>query len=63
MRLLYTGDASRYYPTLGLTPAPGTVYELLEDPGDGRWAPEEMFEKKPTKKASAVPHKKEGSDA
>ncbi|MCH0555815.1 hypothetical protein [Streptomyces sp. MUM 16J] len=59
MRLLYTGDASRYYPTLGLTPAPGTVYELPEDPGDGRWAPEE----KPVKKASAAPQKKEVSDA
>lgn len=59
MRLLYTGDASRYYPTLGLTPAPGTVYELLEDPGDGCWVPEE----KPAKKATAASVKKEGSDA
>ncbi|MEV8031387.1 hypothetical protein [Streptomyces sp. NPDC086182] len=59
MRLLYTGDASTYYPTLGLTPAPGTVYELPNDPGDGCWLPEE----KPAKKASAATQTKEGSDA
>ncbi|MFF5029247.1 hypothetical protein ACFY2J_34190 [Streptomyces collinus] len=59
MRLLYTGDASRYYPTLGLTPAPGTVYDLPENPGDGLWLPEE----KPARKATAAPAKKEGSDA
>lgn len=59
MRLLYTGDGTLYYPTLGLTPAPGTVYDIPADPGDGNWEPET----KPAKKASTAPEKKEGSDA
>lgn len=59
MRLLYTGDGLTYYPTLGLTPAPGHVYDIPEDPGDGNWEPET----KPAKKALAAPEKKEGSDA
>lgn len=60
MRLLYTGDGTLYYPTLGLTPAPGTVYEIPEDPGDGNWEPDV---KSTPKKALAAPEKKEGSDA
>lgn len=60
MRLLYTGDGTRYYPTLGLTPAPGTVYDLAADPGDGRWQPEP----EPVKKTASKAEKKEvGSDA
>lgn len=35
----YTGDEGRYYPTLGLTPDPGGLYELAANPGDGRWTP------------------------
>jgi hypothetical protein len=38
LHLKYTGDAGRYYPTLGITPIPGDVYELESDPADGRWA-------------------------
>jgi hypothetical protein len=43
----YTGDDTRYYPTLGLTASPGITAELPENPGDGRWIPT------PTTKAKA----------
>ncbi|MGA5819730.1 hypothetical protein ACPC54_17955 [Kitasatospora sp. NPDC094028] len=38
-RFIYQGEGDRYYPSLALTPAPGTSYDLDADPGDGRWAP------------------------
>lgn len=41
MRFIYQGEGDRYYPSLALTPAPGTTYELHADPGDGRWIPAE----------------------
>lgn len=36
---IYQGEEGRYYPSLALTPAPGTTYDLDADPGDGRWSP------------------------
>ena len=38
MHLKYTGPSDRYYPSLGITPIPGDVYELPEDPNNGHWA-------------------------
>lgn len=38
MHLKYIGDEGRYYPSLGISPIPGDVYELPHDPEDGRWA-------------------------
>lgn len=35
----YTGDPDRYYPTLALTPEPGSIYDLARNPGDERWTP------------------------
>lgn len=56
MKLTYTGDPGRYYPSLGLEPEPDKAYDLDTDPGDGRWAAP-----KPAAKPTA--NKKEGSDA
>jgi hypothetical protein len=33
----YTGDAGRYYPTIGVHALSGLVVELAEMPADGRW--------------------------
>lgn len=33
----YSGDDTRYYPTLGLEATPGLVADLESDPEDGRW--------------------------
>ncbi|MET8624537.1 hypothetical protein ABZW30_12400 [Kitasatospora sp. NPDC004669] len=38
-RLTYQGEEGRYYPSLALTPNPGTTYDLDADPCDGRWTP------------------------
>lgn len=38
---VYVGDAGRYYPVLRLTPEPGQVVELDQNPGDGRWQAQE----------------------
>jgi hypothetical protein len=33
----YTGDDSRYYPTLGLEAEPGSSADFTDPPEDGRW--------------------------
>lgn len=38
LHLKYAGPEDRYYPTLGITPIPGDVYELDHNPDDGQWA-------------------------
>jgi hypothetical protein len=35
-KFVYTGEAGRYYPSLGLAPVPDQVYDLDAAP-DGRW--------------------------
>jgi hypothetical protein len=35
----YSGDDTRYYPTLGLEATPGLVADLATGPEDGRWEP------------------------
>ncbi len=46
MRLEYVGDPDRVYPSLGVEPKAGQVYDLPENPGDGRWRePETTVEK------------------
>lgn len=35
----FSGDDTRYYPSLGLEATPGLVADLADDPGDGRWEP------------------------
>lgn len=37
MRLEYIGEPDRVYPTLGIKPEVGEVYELPFGPEDGRW--------------------------
>jgi hypothetical protein len=34
----YSGDETRYYPSLGLLVEPGDTVALADDPGDGRFA-------------------------
>lgn len=51
MHLKYIGPEDRYYPTLGITPIPGDVYELDHNPDDGQWATTEEALTPPEKEA------------
>lgn len=35
----YSGEDTRYYPSLGLEATPGVVADLADAPEDGRWEP------------------------
>lgn len=41
MRLQYIGEPERVYPAFRVEPVPGEVYDIPENPEDGRWRPAE----------------------
>jgi hypothetical protein len=65
-RYTYTGEEGRYYPTLGITPEPGSRHQLDHNPGDGDWTPpdpEPTPEPEAPAEVAAAAQTKEGSDA